>query len=126
MWTSVDGEGVAMSRVRTTNLWEEAEKEEGGARTMSSFGTYQPFSEKKAKLRLYLNDPKITSEINCVHKPTFPSPIVLEGKIVVARDSEGDVHIFFTHDNPDFIPVFIDYVNGKTLPKQKREGQGKP
>jgi len=71
---------------------------------------YKPIAEVKGKLRLYLNDPRIQTLLpkTTPHELKFPIPIEIEGKMVVAQTEDGEFHWFFVHENPDFIPVFVD------------------
>jgi hypothetical protein len=111
--------------VQYTRYHQRRSEKHGSGEPQMTLDVYHQFGEKKAKLRLYLNDPLIKNKINCIHKPEFPVPIEIEGKMIVSRDDKGDVHIFFTHNNPNFAPVFIDYLNGKTLPKRREKGGDK-
>ena len=73
---------------------------------MVKIDKYEVLREKKATLRLYLHDPQLQE----IFKTKAPVEITLEGKMVVAKNPETRTrHIFFAHNNPDFIPVFIDY-----------------
>jgi len=90
---------------------------------------YKVIAEGKGKVRLYLNDPLIMRELKVQYVKRaeskeleglikLPIPITLEGKVVVAKkEGEGTTHIFFTHDEPDFIPIFFDLESSKLTKK---------
>ena len=78
---------------------------------------YETIARAKGKLRLYLNDPAImklvTNPITFTSTEgpiavSFPVPIELQGEIVLGKTNDGKMHYFFTHNEPDFIPVFFD------------------
>lgn len=80
---------------------------------------YEVVAEAKAKLRLYLNDPLILKQLGMsdeeleLYEHKLPIPIVIKGEVVLGKTSDGKTHYFFTHDNPDFIPVFFDLETAK-------------
>lgn len=82
---------------------------------MTETVAYETIAEAKGKLRLYLNDPKILGNDgeDEMTLRSFTIPIEIEGKMVVAKTKDGKFHWFFTHDNPDFIPVFVDLESSK-------------
>jgi len=71
---------------------------------------YECLKRRKAKMRIYLNDPEIVKILK--QKSILPIPIVLEGEAVLAKTKKGTQHIFFDHelkgDKEGFIPVFLD------------------
>lgn len=66
-------------------------------------------------LRLYINDPAIITKLKVKgNRVLFDIPIELKGKVVIAKKENGETrHIFFCHENPDFIPVFFDLKSSK-------------
>jgi hypothetical protein len=80
---------------------------------MAEWTSYKPVAETKGRLRLYLNDPAILEQMSMNGSMHLKVPIEIDGKMVVAKTKDGKFHWFFTHDNPDFIPVFVDLESSK-------------
>lgn len=72
---------------------------------------YERIKSRGAKLRLYLNDPIVSSAVGLGEEAPIPIEIG-GGECVLAKTEDGKQHIFFVHalrsKAKGFIPVFID------------------
>jgi hypothetical protein len=81
---------------------------------MSEVTEYVGEIPRKARLRLYLNDPEIIKQIlQQLAKGEVPVPVELQGELVLAEDVEKKSKcIFFKHKLKEkgkfFAPVFFD------------------
>ena len=64
---------------------------------------YFPIIQQPAKLRLYLNDPRIKKHLK---QDKIPVPLKLEGELLIALGEDNKLHIIFLE--PDFMPIFLD------------------